>query len=41
VGKGRARFAAPVLDGRHDDLPAQAFDFDGGIDEIVARATRP
>ena len=30
-----------ILDGRHDDLPAEAFDFDGGIDEIVTRARRP
>jgi RNA polymerase sigma factor (sigma-70 family) len=30
-----------ILDGRHDDLPAEAFDFDRGIDEIVARARRP
>ena len=30
-----------ILDGRHDDLPPEVFDFDGGIDEIVARARRP
>jgi len=27
-----------ILDGAHDDLPAEAFDFTGGIAEIRARA---
>ena len=27
-----------VLDGKHDDLPEQAFYLVGGIDEVVARA---
>ena len=27
-----------ILDGKHDDLPEQAFYMVGGIDEVVARA---
>jgi len=30
-----------ILDGRHDDLPAEAFYFSGGIAEIQANAGRP
>jgi RNA polymerase sigma factor (sigma-70 family) len=32
------RSCREILDGTHDDLPQQAFDFDGGIDAIRARA---
>jgi hypothetical protein len=33
-----AQLAAP--DGEHDDLPVEAFDFEGSIAEIRARASR-
>jgi len=32
------RGCAEILDGRHDDLPADAFYFTGGIDEIRGAA---
>jgi len=38
--KETVRSFAEVLDGKHDDLPEQAFYMVGGIDDVMAKAEK-